>query len=85
MKLAQKNDFALLDNNVSVAALKNLVTDHPAPITLKLAQKNDFALLDNNVSVAALKNLVTDHPAPITLKLAQLEKADKMKSLTKQN
>ena len=85
LKLAQKNDFALLDNNVSVAALKNLVTDHPAPITLKLAQKNDFALLDNNVSVAALKNLVTDHPAPITLKLAQLEKADKMKSLTKQN
>jgi len=81
LKLAQqqakKNDFALLDNNVSVAALKNLVTDHPAPITLKLAQqqaqakKNDFALLDNNVSVAALKNLVTDHPAPITLKLAQ--------------
>ena len=68
---SQKNDFALLDNNVSVAALKNLVTDHPAPITLKLAQKNDFALLDNNVSVAALKNLVTDHPAPITLKLAQ--------------
>jgi hypothetical protein len=55
---------------VSVAALKNLVTDHPAPITLKLAQKNDFSLLDNNVSVAALKNLVTDHPAPITLKLA---------------
>jgi len=69
---SKKNDFALLDNNVSVAALKNLVTDHPAPITLKLAQteKNDFALLDNNVSVAALKNLVTDHPAPITLKLA---------------
>jgi hypothetical protein len=32
-----KNDFALLDNNVTVAALKNLVTDHPAPITLKLA------------------------------------------------
>ena len=68
---SQKNDFALLDNNVSVAALKNLLTDHPAPITLKLAQKNDFSLLDNNVSVAALKNLVTDHPAPITLKLAQ--------------
>jgi len=75
---SKKNDFALLDNNVSVAALKNLVTDHPAPITLKLAQteKNDFALLDNNVSVAALKNLVTDHPAPITLKLAQTEKND---------
>ena len=76
LKLAQKNDFALLDNNVSVAALKNLVTDHPAPITLKLAQKNDFALLDNNVTVSALKNLVTDHPAPITLKLAQTEKND---------
>jgi len=80
LKLAQteKNDFALLDNNVTVSALKNLVTDHPAPITLKLAQteKNDFALLDNNVTVSALKNLVTDHPAPITLKLAQTEKND---------
>jgi hypothetical protein len=29
--------FALLDNNVSVTALKNLVIDKPAPITTKLA------------------------------------------------
>lgn len=37
IKLAQKSDTPLLDNNVSIGALKNLVTDKPAPITLKLA------------------------------------------------
>merc|ERR1719230_1574955 len=83
-KLAQ-TQWALLDNNVSTAALKNLVTDKPAPITMKLAQTNGsgagFALLDNNVSVTALKNLVIDKPAPITTKLAQIEKEDKMKNL----
>ena len=68
---SKKSDTPLLDNNVSIGALKNLVTDKPAPITLKLAQKSDTPLLDNNVSIGALKNLVTDKPAPITLKLAQ--------------
>ena len=82
---AQKSDTPLLDNNVSIGALKNLVTDKPAPITLKLAQKSDTPLLDNNVSIGALKNLVTDKPAPITLKLAQFEKDDKMKSLVSKN
>ena len=31
-------EIALLDNNVSVTALKNLIIDKPAPITTKLAQ-----------------------------------------------
>ena len=68
------NDFALMDNNVTIAHLKNLVIDKPAPITTKLAQVkgNDFALMDNNVTTAHLKNLVTDKPAPITTKLAQV-------------
>jgi len=78
-----------MENNVTVGALKNLVTDKPAPITTKLAQQqakgNDakgvFALMENNVTVGALKNLVTDKPAPITTKLAQIEKEDKMKNL----
>ena len=78
-----------MDNNVTVAHLKNLVTDKPAPITTKLAQVhgNDFALMDNNVTIGHLKNLVTDKPAPITVKLAQIEKDDKMKNLVagKQN
>jgi len=75
--------FTLLDNNVSTAHLKNLVTDKPAPITVKLAQSQGagFTLLDNNVSTTHLKNLVTDKPAPITVKLAQIEKDDKMKNL----
>merc|ERR1711988_693656 len=30
------NDFALMDNNVTIAHLKNLVIDKPAPITTKL-------------------------------------------------
>merc|ERR1712032_578065 len=63
---------ALMDNNVTIAHLKNLVIDKPAPITTKLAQThgNDFALMDNNVTTAHLKNLVIDKPAPITTKLA---------------
>merc|ERR1712032_1231287 len=75
-KLAQTS-WALLDNNVSTAALKNLVTDKPAPITTKLAQieKSDgdnlSSLLGENITRGSLKNLVTDKPAPITLKLAQ--------------
>merc|ERR1712046_352666 len=71
------------DNNVTIAHLKNLVIDKPAPITTKLAQVkgNDFALMDNNVTIAHLKNLVIDKPAPITTKLAQIEKDDKMKNL----
>merc|ERR1712159_912230 len=80
--------FALMENNVTIGALKNLVTDKPAPITTKLAQtkgKKDsdgaFALMENNVSKGALKNLITDKPAPITTKLAQIEKEDKMKNL----
>merc|ERR1711988_606049 len=49
--------FALMENNVSTAMLKNLVTDKPAPITTKLAQAKDgkgasFALMENNVSTA---------------------------------
>merc|ERR1712222_49882 len=86
-KLAQQkskgNDFALMDNNVTTAHLKNLVIDKPAPITTKLAQVkgNDFALMDNNVTIGHLKNLVIDKPAPITVKLAQIEKDDKMKNL----
>merc|ERR1711975_43967 len=71
-KLAQisGNDFALMDNNVTIGHLKNLVTDKPAPITTKLAQSkgpdaaNAFALMDNNVTFGHLKNLVTDKPAP---------------------
>merc|ERR1711988_1164661 len=75
-----------MENNVTIGALKNLVTDKPAPITTKLAQtKKDnaaaFALMENNVTIGALKNLVTDKPAPITTKLAQMEKEDKMKNL----
>merc|ERR1712159_690086 len=77
-----------MENNVTIGALKNLVTDKPAPITTKLAQmkgKKDsdgaFALMENNVTIGALKNLVTDKPAPITTKLAQIEKADSMKNL----
>ena len=68
------NDFALMDNNVTITHLKNLVIDKPAPITVKLAQVggNDFALMDNNVTIAHLKNLVIDKPAPITVKLAQV-------------
>merc|ERR1712178_471808 len=80
--------FALMENNVTIGALKNLVTDKPAAITTKLAQtkgKKDsdgaFSLMENNVTIGALKNLVTDKPAPITTKLAQMEKEDKMKNL----
>merc|ERR1712238_12783 len=67
-KLAQVsgNDFALMDNNVTIAHLKNLVIDKPAPITVKLAQTssegNDFAVMDK--------------PAPITVKLAQVSGND---------
>ena len=67
--------FALLGNNVTFGALKNLITDKPSPITVKLADKKDsdgaFALLGNNVTFGALKNLITDKPSPITVKLAQ--------------
>ena len=69
---------SLLGENITLGALKNLVTDKPAPITTKLAQqqakgdaKGVFALMENNVTVGALKNLITDKPAPITTKLAQ--------------
>merc|ERR1719379_2257930 len=66
---------SLLGENVTLGALKNLVTDKPAPITVKLAQKSDStimsSLLGENVTLGALKNLVTDKPAPITVKLAQ--------------
>merc|ERR1711865_1353199 len=70
------NDFALMDNNVTITHLKNLVIDKPAPITVKLAQVsgNDFALMDNNVTIGNLKNLVIDKPAPITVKLAQISR-----------
>jgi len=65
---------ALLGENITLGALKNLVTDKPAPITTKLAQKSDgsivSALLGENITLGALKNLVTDKPAPITTKLA---------------
>jgi len=64
----------LFDSNVTRGALKNLVTDKPAPITVKLAQKSDAdnmaIVFDSNVTRGALKNLVTDKPAPITVKLA---------------
>merc|ERR1712003_540832 len=61
-----------MDNNVTTAHLKNLVTYKPAPITVKLAQsQSKWALMDDNVTTAHLKNLVTDKPAPITTKLAQ--------------
>jgi hypothetical protein len=63
-----------MDNNVTRGAMKNLVTDKPAPITVALAQKSDadglFKLMDNNVTRGAMKNLVTDKPAPITVALA---------------
>ena len=73
---------SMFDHNVTRGALKNLVTDKPAPITntalinkpLGLAQQkqkgDDGAILssmfDHNVTRGALKNLVTDKPAPIT-------------------
>ena len=64
-----------MDNNVTRGAMKNLVTDKPAPITVALAQKSDadglFKLMDANVTRGNLKNLVTDKPAPITVALAQ--------------
>merc|ERR1712064_154066 len=67
-----------MGNNVTIAHLKNLVIDKPAPITTKLAQTsgNDFALMDNNVTISHLKNLVIDKPAPITTKLAQVKGND---------
>jgi len=79
LKLAQKSDAdnlsSLLGENITRGALKNLVTDKPAPITVKLAQKSDAdnlsSLLGENITRGALKNLVTDKPAPITVKLAQ--------------
>jgi len=70
------NLSSLLGENITRGALKNLVTDKPAPITVKLAQtgKSDgtilSSLLGENVTLGALKNLVTDKPAPITTKLA---------------
>ena len=68
------NLSTLLGENVTRGALKNLVTDKPAPITVKLAQKSDgdnlSVLFDHNVTRGALKNLVTDKPSPITVKLA---------------
>merc|ERR1712037_896256 len=80
------NDFALMDNNVTTAHLKNLVIDKPAPITTKLAQQkskgNDFALMDNNVTTAHLKNLVIDKPAPITTKLAQVQATTSLSWIT---
>jgi len=64
-----------MDNNVTRGAMKNLITDKPAPITVALAQKSDsdglFKLMDNNVTRGAMKNLITDKPAPITVALAQ--------------
>merc|ERR1711934_786995 len=69
------NLSSLLGENITRGALKNLVTDKPAPITTKLAQKSDgdnlSSLLGENITRGALKNLVTDKPAPITVKLAQ--------------
>jgi hypothetical protein len=73
-KSEYENLSILFDTNVTRGALKNLVTDKPAPITVKLAQKSDAEnlsyLFDTNVTRGALKNLVTDKPAPITVKLA---------------
>lgn len=76
------NLSTLFDANVTRGALKNLVTDKPAPITTALAQvkKSDAdnlsTLFDANVTRGALKNLVTDKPAPITTALAQVKKSD---------
>jgi hypothetical protein len=97
MKLAQTGSekadstimSSLLGENVTLGALKNLVTDKPAPITMKLAQTGSekadstimSSLLGENVTLGALKNLVTDKPAPITMKLAQIEKSDADKNL----
>jgi hypothetical protein len=91
--LAQKSDAdnvsALFDSNVTRGALKNLLTDKPAPITTKLAQKSDAdnvsALFDSNVTRGALKNLLTDKPAPITTKLAQKSDADNLSALFDSN
>jgi len=67
-----------MDYNVSKEALKNLITDKPAPITTKLVQikgDSDIAssLLGENITKGALKNLITDKPAPITTKLVQIK------------
>merc|ERR1712151_1071518 len=71
------NLSSLLGENITRGALKDLVTDKPAPITVKLAQKSDAdnlsSLLGENITRGALKNLVTDKPAPVTTKLAQIE------------
>jgi len=64
----------LMGSNVTRGAMKNLVTDTPAPITVALAQKSNkdglFQLMGSNVTRGAMKNLVTDTPAPITVALA---------------
>jgi len=93
VNLAQKSDAdnlsTLFDHNVTRGALKNLVTDKPAPITVALAQKSDAdnlsTLFDHNVTRGALKNLVTDKPAPITVALAQKSDADNLSTLFDHN
>lgn len=84
------NLSSLLGENITRGALKNLVTDKPAPITMKLAQKSDAdnlsSLLGENITRGALKNLMTDKPAPITMKLAQTSSmAQQLIQLEKKN
>merc|ERR1712167_294183 len=75
--------------NVTKSALKNLITDKTAPITVGLAQKSDAdnlsTLFDHNVTRGALKNFVTDKPAPITVGLAQKSDADNLSTLFDHN
>jgi hypothetical protein len=71
-----------MDQNVTLKAMKNLVLDNPAPLTVALlgTGKSDadglFKLMDANVTRGNLKNLVTDKPAPLTVALAQKSDAD---------
>jgi hypothetical protein len=74
---------ALLGENVTRGALKNLITDKPSPLTMSLAQieKSDSdvlsALLGENITRGALKNLITDKPSPITVALAQKDSSSR--------
>merc|ERR1712048_44887 len=55
VKLAQKSDAdilsSLLGENITRAALKNLVTDKPAPITMKLSQTSSRPLANTLIQL----------------------------------
>merc|ERR1711908_183519 len=61
-------DFALMDNNVTIAHLKNLVIDKPAPITTKLAQIEKDDKMKNLVNTSSLAQGVPVHVNPVIMK-----------------